>query len=159
MKQFLAKDIMSTSILSVTPETSVKDLAKFFITHQVSGAPVLDKQERLIGIVTEGDVIFRDAAVHLPTVVTLFDSIIYLENPHKYEHELQKIIGGQVKDIMSQDLVTITPDTTLSEMATIMHEKKRHLLPVMDKDTLIGIVGKADLVRAIAQEENVDEAT
>jgi len=156
MKQYAAQDIMSKTILSVKPDTTVKELAKFFLEHQLSGAPVLDEQGKLVGIVTEGDVIFRDANVHLPTVVTIFDSIIYLENPHKYEHELQKIIGGKVADIMTQDIVTITPQTSMQEMATIMHEKKRHLLPVMEQEQLVGIVGKADLVKAIALEENFE---
>lgn len=153
MKQFQAKDIMSTNILSVKPGTTVKELAKFLLDHQISGAPVLDDKGQLVGIVTEGDLIFRDANVHLPTVVTLFDSIIYLENPHKYEHELQKIIGGKVSDIMSKEILTVSPQTDLQEMATIMHEKKRHLLPVVDNGQLVGIIGKADLVKAIAQEE------
>lgn len=153
MKKFQAKDIMTAEILSVTPQHTVKEVAQFLLKHQISGAPVLDDAGQIVGIVTEGDLIFRDARVHLPTVVTIFDSIIYLENPHKYEHELQKIIGGKVADIMSQDILTITPETDLQEIATIMHEKKRHLLPVMDQGRLVGIVGKADVVRAIAQEE------
>ncbi len=156
MKQYTAKDVMNTTIHSVTPETSVKDLVKFLMDHQISGAPVMDEQGQLAGVVTEGDLIFRDANVHLPTVVAIFDSIIYLENPRKYEHELQKIIGGKVRDIMSTDLLTITPETTMQEMATIMHEKKRHLLPVVDQGKMVGIVGKADLVRAIANEEFFD---
>ncbi len=153
MKKFQAKDIMTAEILSVTPQHTVKEVAQFLLKHQISGAPVLDDAGQIVGIVTEGDLIFRDARVHLPTVMTIFDSIIYLENPHKYEHELQKIIGGKVADIMSQDILTITPETDLQEIATIMHEKKRHLLPVMDQGRLVGIVGKADVVRAIAQEE------
>jgi len=156
MKNILAGDIMNKDILPVKPDMTVKDLAKYLLDHQISGAPVLDDKNNLVGIVTEGDLIFRDANVHLPTVVTLFDSIIYLESPHKYEHELQKIIGGKVEDIMSKELLTISPQTNLQEMATIMHEKKRHLLPVMDQGQLVGIVGKADLVRAIALEENAE---
>jgi len=153
MKKIKAKDIMTEKILSVRPETTVKEVAHFFLQHKISGAPVLNENNELVGIVTEGDLIFRDANVHLPTVVTIFDSIVYLESPHKYEHELQKIVGGQVADIMTRDIITITPDTDLQEMATIMHEKKRHLLPVLEEGRLVGIIGKADLVRAIAQEE------
>jgi CBS domain-containing protein len=153
MKHIKAKDIMTKEILSVKPETTVKEVAHFFLKHKISGAPVLDDQENLAGVVTEGDVIFRDANLHLPTVITLFDSVIYLESPNKYQHELQKIVGGKVADIMSRDVITIKPETDLQEMATIMHEKKRHLLPVVENGKVIGIIGKADLVRAIAQEE------
>ncbi len=153
MKNIKARDIMTTKVLTVTPETSVKALAHFLLKHQISGAPVLDQNGRLTGIATEGDLIFRNTAVHLPTVITIFDAVIYLESPHKYEPELQKIIGGKVGDIMTREVISLSPDASLQEIATIMHEKKRHLLPVIDNDNLVGIVGKADMVRAIAKEE------
>jgi len=153
MKNFQAKDIMTREVLTVTPETSVKDLAHILLKNKISGVPVVSPNGALEGIVTEGDLIFRDANVHLPTVVTIFDSIIYLESPKKFEHELQKIVGGQVKDIMSRDVVTVTPETSIQEMATLMRDRGRHLLPVMESGKVVGIVGKADLVKAIAQEE------
>ncbi|MCK5241971.1 CBS domain-containing protein [bacterium] len=153
MKHIKAREIMTKEVLSVKPDTTVKEVAQFFLNNKISGAPVLDEQENLIGIVTEGDVIFRDANIHLPTMITLFDSIIYLESPNKYAHELQKIVGGKVEDIMTKEVVAIQPETELQEMATIMHEKKRHLLPVLENGKVVGVVGKADMVRAIAQEE------
>jgi CBS domain-containing protein len=148
-----ARDIMTRQVHSVTPEMSVRDFAHFLLDKHISGAPVLDPEGRMLGIATESDLIVRDAAMHLPTVVTLFDSVIYLESPRKFQQELHKIIGGNVSDIMSHEVVTIGPEATLREMATLMRERKRHLLPVLEEGKLVGIVGKADLVRAIAQEE------
>ena len=156
MKNIKARDIMNKNIKTVKPETTIKELAAFFLKHQISGAPVMNDNEELIRIVTEGDLIFRDANVHLPTVVTLFDSIFYLESPHKYEHELQKIIGGKTEDIMTKDVVTVEMETDMTVLATIMHEKKCHLLPVMDQGKLVGIIGKADMVKAISMEETFD---
>jgi CBS domain-containing protein len=153
MKAVQAKDIMTKRVQTVRPETTVKALALFLLKHQISGAPVMDRAGKLVGIVTEDDLIFRDANVHLPTVVTVFDSVIYLESPRKYEQELQKIIGGKVADLMSRDVQTIAPELELSAIATIMHERHRHLLPVVRAGKLVGIVGKADVVRAIAREE------
>ncbi len=153
MRDFKAQDIMTREVLTISPETSVKAFAQFLLEHHISGAPVVAEDGSLLGIATESDLIFRDASVHLPTVVTIFDSIIYLESRHKYEHELKKIIGGKVSDIMSTEVVTISPGASMQEMATLMQEKKRHLLPVMEGGRLVGVVGKADLVRAVAQEE------
>jgi CBS domain-containing protein len=153
MKKIVAKEIMTREVKTVRPEMSIRELAEFLIEHKISGAPVLDPEGRLLGIVTEGDLIVRDAAVHLPTVITIFDAVIYLEDRHKYEKELHKIIGQTVRDIMSPNPLTITPETDLGEMATLMHERGYHLLPVMEAGLVVGIVGKADLVRAIAQEE------
>ena len=153
MTEATARTIMTRDVITVTPDMPVKAFAQLLLKHGISGAPVLDATGRLTGIATEADIIIRDAAVHLPTVVTIFDSIIYLENPNKYAREFQKIIGGRVEDIMTQDVLTVGPETSLPELATLMHEKKRHLLPVMEAGRVIGIVGKADLVRAIAREE------
>lgn len=153
MREITAQEIMTREVQTVTPDTPVKQFALFLLEHKISGAPVLDGSGKVVGMATESDLIFRDAAVHLPTVVTIFDSIIYLEDPRKFQHELHKIIGGKVEDIMSRDVVAIQPGTLLTEMATLMQEKRRHLLPVLDQGRLVGIVGKADLVRAIAQEE------
>ena len=85
--------------------------------------------------------------------MALFDAVIYLESPKKYEQELLKIVGQSVKAIMTKKVVTVTPDTSLQQMATLMHERQCHLLPVVEAGRLKGVVGKADLVRAIAREE------
>jgi CBS-domain-containing membrane protein len=153
MLNITAKDIMTQKVLTVTPQTSVKDLAKFLLTHKISGAPVVDGAGNVVGMVTESDLIFRDASVHLPTVVTLFDAVFYLESSKKYEQELMKIVGQSVADIMSKTVLTIAPETSMQDMATIMHDKGCHLLPVVENGKLKGIVGKADMVRAIAKEE------
>lgn len=146
-----AKDIMTKDVIAVTPDTKVERLAKLLTEHKISGMPVLDENGKLVGIVTENDLISRNKRLHIPTVVTIFDAIIYLESPKKLEEEMRKIIGTSVSDICTKKVITIEEDTSLTEIATIMSEKKIHLLPVMRGDKLLGIVGKADLVRALAE--------
>jgi CBS-domain-containing membrane protein len=153
MLNITAKDIMSKKVHTVRPKTTVKELAKFLLKHKISGAPVVDERGAVVGVVTEEDLIFRDASVHLPTVVTLFDAVFYLESSKKIEQELLKIVGQRVADIMTKKVILITPATPIQEMATLMHEKHCHVLPVVEAGKLKGIVGKADLVRAIALEE------
>ena len=153
MLNIVAQDIMTKKVHTVRPKTTVKELAKFLLKHKISGAPVVDERGAVVGIVTEEDLIFRDASVHLPTVVTLFDAVIYLESSKKTERELLKIVGQRVSDIMTKKVVLISPSTPIQEMATLMHEKHYHVLPVVEQGKLKGIVGKADLVRAIALEE------
>jgi len=131
----------------------VKEFAQFLLEQHISGAPVLGPDGALVGIATEGDVIFRDTPLHMPTVLTLLDAYFVLENPRRHDQELHKILGSQVRDIMTAEVVTVSPDTTLQELAAIMHQRKRHLLPVLENGKLVGVVGKADLVRGIAQEE------
>lgn len=153
MSTLTARDIMTREVLTVTPDMGVREFAQFLLKHGISGAPVLDAAGVLAGMATEGDLIFRDAAMHIPTVITLLDAYVVLESPRKHDQELHKILGRKVEDIMTREVVTVSPETTLQEMATLMQERKRHLLPVLENGRLAGIVGKADLVRAIAQEE------
>jgi len=146
-----AKDIMTTDVLTVSLNTSVKKLAKFFIDYDISGAPVVDEHEKIIGIVTESDLIFQKKKLHLPTVLTLFEGVFFLENTKNTEKELKKIIGSTVEDIYSKDVITLEEETEVEEIATIMIEKKVHVLPVLKGEELVGIVGKADIVKGLAR--------
>jgi len=119
--------------------------------YEISGAPVLDEHERVIGIVTESDLIEQKKNLHLPTVVTLFEGVLFLERPQKLKREIEKMLGATVKDIYSKKVITINENTTLEDIATIMSEKKVHLLPVLRGDELVGVVGKVDVVRALAK--------
>jgi CBS domain-containing protein len=147
-----AKDIMTKDVLTVSLDTPVKRLAELLSDYEISGAPVLDDHERVIGIVTESDLIEQKKRLHLPTVVTLFESVLFLERPKKIKREIEKMLGATVRDIYSKNVITIHEDTPLEDIATIMSEKKVHLLPVLRGNELVGIVGKADVVRALAKE-------
>lgn len=144
-----AEDIMNREVITVTPETTVKELAQLFSFHQISGAPVLNDSGKVISVVTESDLIDQTKKIHIPTVVTILDSVFYLENPDKMEREMKKIAGYVVKDICSEELITVKEDTPLDEIATIMSEKNVHTLPVLHNDKLVGIIGKKDIIRTL----------
>jgi len=146
-----AKDIMTKDVLTVSLDTPVKKVAELLSDYEISGAPVLDEHERVIGIVTESDLIEQKKNLHLPTVVTLFEGVLFLERPQKMKREIEKMLGATVKDIYSKKVITIIEDTSLEDIATIMSEKKVHLLPVLKGNELVGIVGKVDVVRALAK--------
>ncbi len=144
-----AKDIMTTEILTVSPETSVSELAVLFTTHNINGVPVVDSAGQLLGVVTENDLIYQKKKVHIPTVINILDSVIYLESPEKMKQEMQKITGVTVKDIYTKDVVTIDQQTPIDEIATIMAEKNIHTIPVLDGDKLIGVIGKGDIIKTL----------
>lgn len=146
-----AKDIMTKDVLTVSLDTPVKKLAELMADYEISGAPVLDEHDRVIGVVTESDLIEQKKNLHLPTVVTLFEGVLFLERPQKMKREIEKMLGATVKDIYSKKVITINEDATLEDIATIMSEKKVHLLPVLRGDDLVGVVGKVDVVRALAK--------
>jgi predicted transcriptional regulator len=146
-----AKELMTPNVITVRKDTTVRELARLFTEHNISGAPVVDDEGKVIGVVTESDLIFQNKKVHLPTVVAILDAFIYLESPEKTEKELKKIAGSTVGDIYAPSVITVQQDTPLDEVATLMAEKKIHTLPVMDGNTLVGVIGKSDIIRMIAQ--------
>jgi CBS domain-containing protein len=147
-----AKDIMTTDVVTVTPETTIQTLASLLVKHQISGAPVVDKEGALVGIVTENDLIRQNKRLHIPTVISFLDAAIYLESSKKFAEEVKRVTATTVGDICIRTVVTIKEADTITDIATLMSEKKVHLLPVVSSGKVVGIVGKRDIVRAIAQQ-------
>ncbi|HEB50745.1 MAG TPA: CBS domain-containing protein [Desulfobulbus sp.] len=148
-----AKDIMTRDVITVDTEMPVKELAELFYTRKISGAPVKNTQGRIIGVVTESDLIDQNKRVHIPTVVAILDSFLFLESPDKLEKDIKKIAGTKVDDICSHELISVTPETPMDEVATLMAEQHVHTLPVMDGDTLVGVIGRDDIIRTMFREE------
>ena len=145
-----ARDIMTQEVITVQPNAPIRDLAEIFIEHNISGVPVVDEQGKVLGIATESDLIFHSKRLKVPTVLTILDSFIFLDSPEKMEQELRKIAAASVSDVYTTPPVTITPDTPLDEIASLMTEKQVHTLPVLDDtEKMIGIVGKKDIIRTI----------
>jgi CBS domain-containing protein len=141
---------MTQEVITITPDSSIRVLATIFTENNISGVPVVDDQGTVIGIVTESDLIFHNKRLKVPTVITILDSFIFLDSPEKMEKELKKIAAATVGDICTSPPVTITGDTPLDEIATLMSDKHIHTLPVIDDaGEMIGIVGKKDIIRTI----------
>jgi CBS domain-containing protein len=145
-----AKDIMTEAVITVEEKTTLEEFARILIEHQISGAPVVDRDGNLKGIVTENDLINRKTKLHIPTILRLFDAFIPLGNS-RLEEEIKKMAASHVHDIMTSKVVTIKQETPLEDIATMMMEKNIHLLPVIQEGKLIGIVGKKDLIKGISK--------
>jgi CBS domain-containing protein len=117
----------------------------------ISGAPVVDAEGTLSGIVTENDLIRRNRRFHIPTLLRIFDAFIPMEGSRSIEKEIKEISAATVKDICSKEVITINEDTSLEEIATVMSEKKVHMLPVLREGKLVGIVGKQEVIKGIAR--------
>ncbi len=143
------RDIMTADVVSVKKETTIRDLAELFTTRRVGSVPVVDQNGDLIGIVTESDLIEQDKSLHIPTVISLFDWVFYLESDKKFEKELQKMTGQTVGDIYVETVETVTPDTPVNDVADIMSSKKLHAVPVVEGRRLVGIVSRIDLIRTM----------
>jgi len=145
-----ASDIMKTDIIKVPYDMTVEELARVFIEKSVTGVPVFNPDGKLMGMVTENDLISRKKKLHIPTVMRLFDAFIPLEGSETMEKEIKKMTATQAGDICTRELVTIGEDASLEEIATIMSEKGVHHLPVMRGEELVGVVDQHDVLKGIA---------
>ncbi|WP_297488884.1 CBS domain-containing protein [Acidocella sp.] len=141
-------ELMNRNSLSVLPATLVTDAARIMLAHRVSGLPVLDEQGRLVGIVTEGDLIRRaeigtDGAQAGWLKSLLMPSAVAAEYVHTH--------ARHVSGVMTHNPVFVTPETGLEEVAQLMQRKHIKRLPVMEHGKLVGIISRSDLLRVLAR--------
>ena len=141
---------MTQDVVTVNKNQPIGDLSKIFIENHFNGVPVLDNTWKVVGVVTQGDLIEQNKNLHIPTVIALFDAVLFLESEKKFEDDLKKLTGSKIEDIYHKNLITVSPDTDLNEIITLMAEKNIHTLPVLDGDKLIGIIGKRNIIREMA---------
>ena len=148
-----AKDIMSTDLITVKKDTDIKTLSNLFIDKKINSVPVVDDEGKLIGIVSETDLVYQDASLHIPTVFSIFDSIFYLQSSKHFKEDLNKITGSKVKDIMTNKVLSIKENESIYDIASIITEKKFYSIPVVDdNDKLKGIVSRFDIIKSMTDE-------
>ena len=144
-----AKDIMSAKVHSVTPTTTVDELARRFVETGVNAMPVVDDGGILLGVVTQTDLVEQDRPLHIPTVISIFDWVLYLESEKDFRQEVERITARTVGEIYSHEVPTCTPETPVPEIAALMTEKKAHLIPVVQENKLVGVVARLDVIRSM----------
>lgn len=151
MAELTARDIMTPDPATISPAAKVTEAAKMMVERGIGALPVMEG-ERLIGLVTEGDLIMQDVKLEFPTYIHLLDGfIMYPPSTVKFEHELKKAVAATVADVMSEDPVTVQADAPIGDVASRLSEPDVSRLPVLEGDRLVGIVSKHDIVRAIAE--------
>ncbi|MBW4556791.1 MAG: CBS domain-containing protein [Trichormus sp. ATA11-4-KO1] len=144
-------DVMSHDPIVVRPETPLKEAIQILAERRIGGIPVVDDVGKLVGIISETDLMWQETGVTPPAYIMFLDSVIYLQNPATYDRDLHKALGQTVGEVMSKNPVTISPDKTVKEAAQLMHDRKVHRLPVLDSASqVVGILTRGDIVRAMA---------
>jgi CBS domain-containing protein len=144
-------DVMSHDPIVVKPETPLKEAIQILAERHISGLPVVDDVGKLVGIISETDLMWQETGVTPPAYIMFLDSVIYLKNPATYDRDLHKALGQTVGEAMSKNPITISPDKTLKQAAQIMHDRSVHRLPVLDSaGQVIGILTRGDVIRAMA---------
>lgn len=144
------KDIMTNNVVTCDVTTPVNEVANKLVDNHITGMPVLDG-EKIVGIITEADLIMQKAKIQIPQYIQILDSYLYLEDPSEVETELKKITGMTAKEVMTSKPITIKSNDSVSDLATLIEENHINPIPVVDNDKLVGIVSRADIVKLLAR--------
>lgn len=147
-----ARDIMTPDPVTTTRDVGVTEAAKLMVEHDVGALPVID-DGRLVGLVTEDDLIHQDVKLEYPTYIQLLDGyFMYPPAEARFESELRKAVAATVGDVMTEKVISIQADASVEDVATLLVEKEVSHLPVLEGETLVGIVSKHDVVRSLVEE-------
>lgn len=156
-----ANDIMTVDVVTLSPDTPIRQIARMFHRLGISGAPVVEDGQ-LIGIVTEIDLIARHARPHSPLYLPLLDARIPLTRQREYREIVRRIVGTTARDIMTAPVQTVDVDDDLERVATLMVVGKANPVPVLRDGKLVGIIGHTDLIahleEAIAPDDEESSA-
>jgi CBS domain-containing protein len=141
-----ARDIMTAKVITITEDASVSDVANLLLEHRISALPVIDAAGKLLGIVSEGDLMHRAEAGtgrRRSWWLSLFTDANASAAQFVKEH------SRQVADIMTRNVVTANPDTPIAEIAELLESKRIKRVPIVADGKLVGIVSRANLIRAL----------
>jgi CBS domain-containing protein len=145
IRELRVADISHEEWPTLGPDETVEGAITLFAETGISGAPVVDGG-RLVGIVTEGDLIFRDADIKAPGFLDILGGLIPLGSWDEYRKEALKSAGVTVDEVMTRELITISPDASLAEASTIMADKRVKILPITDGEALHGVITRMDIL-------------
>ena len=145
-------EIMTKPVISVKVGESLKNLFKLMDDHGILGVPVVDEQEKVVGIVTESDLIRNVTTLKSPFAITLLGSIVYLDDLNEFNQTLKDHCAKNVSDIMTKEVISVDQAKPLSQAIDLMAEHKISRLPVTDGDgRLTGILTRSDVVHQLAK--------
>lgn len=144
-----ARDIMNADPAYCRLDTPLAEIASRFAGEDLSGLLVVDDDKRLLGVITDSDLIDQQANLHLPTALAVFDMVIPV-GEGRFEDEIKHMQAMTAEDLADPKVKTVQPDTSLNDIATIMSDVRVHHLPVLEGDAVVGMISKHDVIRALA---------
>lgn len=145
------RDVMTTAVLTVSVDASLQEVARLLIDRRISGLPVVDAEGHLVGVVSEADFLAKQAG---PAPARLSPLRWLTGSPARAKRDAMLLHATTAGEAMSQPPITIGPDRPLSEAAALMARSSVNRLPVIQDDRVVGIVTRADIVRAFARDDS-----
>jgi CBS domain-containing protein len=154
MAELTVGEIMERDPATASPRDDVGSLIKLLREHELPGLPVVDGDGTLVGIVTEDDLVLRgdDAELHLPHYIEIFGGIVFLEPLQHLEDKLRKAFANSVEEMMTADVDTVSPETTVHEAARLISRSGHNRLPVVEGTKLVGVVTRVDCLEALSRQ-------
>lgn len=146
-----ARDIMTVDVITVGPDENLEKAAQMLVDNKISGIPVVDEDHQILGIISEKDLMIKAGELKVPFYITLFDSIIFLENPMRLKNDLKKYAASKVAEAMTPKAITVDEETPVSEIVRIMQERKVNRVPVVKDGRLVGIITRNDILKTMVK--------
>ena len=150
-----ARDVMVSPVITAKPSASVREVAQLFLKHRISAVPVVDDQDRIVGIVSEGDLLHRAEAA---TSRQRSWWLLALTSDETLAGEYVKAHARRITDVMTTNVVTVGPDTPVHEIATLLERKAIKRVPVVENGRLVGVVSRANLIQAVGSARDTADA-
>jgi CBS domain-containing protein len=143
--------VMTKDVVTLSPDTSLPAAADLLAEKGFGAAPVVEGG-KVVGLLRDEDLLISEAKLHLPTTFTILPGIDLTlpGSVRKYDEELKKAAASTIADVMEREFKRVGPDATVEDVATLMHEHDVTHVPVVQGDTVVGIVARGDIVRYLA---------
>ncbi len=148
-----ARDIMTREVLVAKADDSVEKVARILLENKISGIPVVDADHKVLGIISENDLMIKAGELKIPFYITLFDSIIFLENTMRFNNNLKKYTASKAREAMTTKVITVDEDEPVSNIVKLMQDKKINRVPVVRNGKLVGIITRNDILKTMVSDD------
>lgn len=153
-RQSPVSEVMTVEVLTFSPDDNVADAMQILVDRGIDGAPVVNADGEVVGMLSTGDLIVQESRLHFPTVISLLGATLELPSSKKhFDEDLRRTLGSTVGQVMQADPITIGVDDTIEEAATLLHQHDISRMPVVGDDGLVGIVSRVDILRGIIRDD------
>jgi len=154
----LAREIMNKEVITIQEDSSIEEVARILTENNISGAPVINKNGKIVGMVTEGDLLHKETNPRVPAFLSILGSFIYVSGVERYREDFKKLAATITSEIMTTELITVSGDVEIDDVADLMIEHNIKRVPVVEKDTIIGIISRADIIKTLAKKSASSES-
>ena len=147
-------DVMSSPAITLSPDTTVEEAIGVLVDAGIEGAPVVDAEGRLVGLLDDDDLIVSEARLHAPTTIEILGAYIPIPGDLKrFNDEVRQALGRTVAEVMDTDVPTVTTTATVEDVATILHDRGVSRVTVLDDaGDVVGVATRGDLVKALRRQ-------